>query len=143
MGSQIRSATFAGPVPPPDLLGNYEAICPGSADRIFRMAEAQAEHRREMERAIVIGQIEHSKKQFAEARCGQICALLITLTAICVGSYTALQGHEWAGGAIGVGGIGGIVTTFILGREKKQEKQQPASQPNQKPNKSGRKSDVR
>jgi len=27
-----------------------------------------------------------------------------------------MNGHEWAGSILGVGGIGGIVATFILGR---------------------------
>ena len=76
----------------------------------------KSEHRRKTEATIISAQIEHYNKQFSEARCGQICALIITLVALAGGVYTALQGHEVAGSIIGVGGIGGIVTTFILGR---------------------------
>lgn len=103
-------------MPPPALLRHYEEICPGAADRMLRMAEQESEHRRKTEATIISAQIEHYNKQFSEARCGQICALIITLVALAGGVYTALQGHEVAGSIIGVGGIGGIVTTFILGR---------------------------
>jgi hypothetical protein len=32
---------FSGPIPPPRLLGQYEKLLPGSADRILRMAETE------------------------------------------------------------------------------------------------------
>jgi uncharacterized membrane protein len=128
---------FSGPMPPPALLSHYEDICPGSADRMLRMAEQEAEHRRKTEEKIVNAQIEYSNKHFAEARCGQICALLITLSALAAGVYTAVNGHEIAGSVIGVGGIGGIVTTFIFGRRDKQPQEanghpQSAPKPNGK-----------
>jgi uncharacterized membrane protein len=110
---------FEGPIPPPQLLFHYESICPGSADRMLKMAEQEAEYRRKTETTIVDAQIEHNNKQFAEARCGQICALAITLAAIAGGVYTAMNGHETAGSLIGVGGIGGVVTTFILGSTRR------------------------
>jgi uncharacterized membrane protein len=108
---------FSGPMPHPELLGRYEQICPGSADRIIKMAEQEAEHRRSAESRIIDAQILDMNKQHSDTRCGQICALLITLSALAIGAYTARAGHEIAGSIIGVGGIGGIVTTFILGRD--------------------------
>jgi uncharacterized membrane protein len=71
-----------------------------------------------MEHKMVDAQIVDRNCQYEEARRGQMCALLITLVAMAVGSYTAIQGHEWAGSAIGVGGVGAIVTTFVLGRSR-------------------------
>jgi uncharacterized membrane protein len=118
---------FEGPMPPPQLLAHYESICPGAADRMLRMAEHEAEHRRQMETKIVDAQIQHNNKQFSEARCGQICALSITLAALAAGVYTAVNGHEIAGSIIGVGGIGGIVTTFIFGRVARESPDQDES----------------
>lgn len=129
---RIVASAFSGPLPPPGLLSNYEAACPGSAERIMRWAEQEAEHRRAAELAIINAQIEESRREFSEARCGQICALVITLAALGTGAYTAITGHEWAGGIIGVGGVGGIVTTFILGKRKAGEGQ-PQAPPNKKP----------
>lgn len=131
---------FSGPMPPPALLRHYEEICPGSADRMLRMAEQEAEHRRKTETTVVEAQINHYNRQFTEARSGQVCALIITLAALAGGVYTAIQGHEIAGGVIGVGGIGGIVTTFVFGRrsrdsdepESSAENQNESSKPNRK-----------
>ena len=127
--SRTVAAHFSGPMPPPDLLGRYEEICPGSADRMLRMAEDEAGHRRKIENAIVDAQIQNNRHQFSESRRGQLCALTITIAAIVAGVYTANQGHEIAGSIIGVGGIGGIVTSFILGRHKPKVPETPPKEP--------------
>ncbi len=41
--------SFSGPLPHPDLLRHYNEILPGVAERIFSMAEAEAEHQHAME----------------------------------------------------------------------------------------------
>src|SRR5579871_4742273 len=112
------STAFVGPIPPPDILGQYESSYPGAADRIIRMAEQEAEHRRSVEQSLLRKEIERTRKDFDEARRGQVCALIITLAAILAGAYTAVKGHEIAGSIIGVGGIGSIVTTFLVGRSR-------------------------
>jgi len=82
IAAQAMKMEFSGPMPHPDLLGRYEQICPGSADRIIKMAEQEAEHRRSAERSIIDAQIVDMNKQHSESRCGQICALVITLAAL-------------------------------------------------------------
>jgi uncharacterized membrane protein len=102
---------------------------------MLRMAEDEAEHRRKIENAIVDAQIQNNRHQFSEARSGQLCALTITLVAIVAGVYTANQGHEIAGSIIGVGGIGGIVTTFIFGRHKPKVPETSPKEPDKLSNK--------
>ena len=41
---------FAGPIPPPSMMKQYEETLPESADRILKMAENQSEHRQWMEK---------------------------------------------------------------------------------------------
>lgn len=143
VSSQITSQ-FSGPMPPPEFLARYEEICPGSADRMLAMAEKEADHRRSTETTIISAQISHRNKQFLEARCGQICALIITLAALGAGVYTAVQGHEIAGSVIGVGGIGGIVATFILGRAKQEESdEEDEAQPEPPPSRNRKRKDRR
>lgn len=36
---------FSGPLPPPSMYGEYEGVLKGSADRIFKMAEKEQDHR--------------------------------------------------------------------------------------------------
>ena len=44
------SQEFAGPIPPPSMMKQYEGTLPGSADRILKMAENQSEHRQSLEK---------------------------------------------------------------------------------------------
>lgn len=41
----IKQESFSGPIPHPDLLQGYENIQAGFAERVFRMAEKEQEHR--------------------------------------------------------------------------------------------------
>lgn len=100
---------FHGPLPPPDALERYEAISPGFADRIVKMAEAEQAHRHTLE-ASVVG------KSFEEAARGQRYGLAIGIAAIIAGSITAIVGAPIPGAIIGGGGVIGLVSVFVLGR---------------------------
>lgn len=57
------SAQFAvqqqvGPIPPPEILKNYDAVKAGFAERIIKMAEEESAHRREIEKLVVESQAE-------------------------------------------------------------------------------------
>jgi uncharacterized membrane protein len=104
-------------LPPPEILAGYEAVCPGAALRIIEMAEEQGTHRRAVENKAVDAQVEGMRRQFREARLGQIFAFLIAVFFLGCGTYIATAGGEpWAGALFGGIGLGGIVTTFIVGR---------------------------
>lgn len=45
---QVQAA-FSGPIPPPEMLAQYNAVLPNGADRIVKMAEDQSAHRRRVE----------------------------------------------------------------------------------------------
>ncbi len=130
MRSVRALSSFSGPMPPPNLLRQYEDVCPGLADRMFKFVESRSEHQKEIEKQIVNIEADRSRRQFAEARWGQCCALIITLASLAAGVYAAVNGHELAGSVIGVGGISGIVATFIYGRTSdKQNAKPPTPEP--------------
>ena len=52
---QHTEVSFSGPLPPPGVLEGYEKVLPGSAERIFTMAEKQLEHRMYLEKVVVEG----------------------------------------------------------------------------------------
>jgi uncharacterized membrane protein len=85
------------------------------------MAETQGAHRRLMEQRYLDGQIDGMRRQFAEARRGQIFACLVTLAFAVCGTYCIVHGYALAGAGLGAAGVGGIVTTFVLGRDAKPE----------------------
>jgi len=116
------SATFVGPIPPPDVLQGYDEVIPGLADRIVGMAEAEGNHRRDQERRALDAEIENDRiligAYIKKVRIGQILAFVIAVVALCLGSYVAANGYQFAGAVIGTGGLIGIVTAFIQGRRK-------------------------
>lgn len=132
------AAAFSGPLPPPNVLSGYEDVLPGAADRIISMAEKQSEHRQELERLGTAASIDAMKRQFQEARCGQICAVIVALALIGGGVYLAKIGHPWEGTAMGGGGvIGGVglqalVGTFLKGRSDDSKPEESKPRPKQK-----------
>jgi uncharacterized membrane protein len=99
------------------MLQGYEDACPGAASRILEMAEREAVHRRDLETKALDAQIDGMKRQFHEARIGQLCAWSISICFLGIGSYVAIHGQPWVGGLFGTMGISGIVANFIHGRQ--------------------------
>jgi uncharacterized membrane protein len=117
---------FVGPLPPPGILEQYEKICPGAATRIMDAAHAESVHRQTLESTALGAQVEAMRRQYAEARVGQVFALIIALAFVLVGGYVSIHGQPWSGTILGSIGLGGIVTAFIVGRGKIN----PPSEPN-------------
>ncbi|MCQ2167650.1 MAG: DUF2335 domain-containing protein [Bacteroidales bacterium] len=68
----MQEESFSGPIPPPAILRQYEDLQSGAADRILRMAEKQSEHRMELEKKAIGGQVEQSRR-------GQTFGLIIVV----------------------------------------------------------------
>ena len=115
----ISAQYYSGPIPPPEALQRYDNITPGLAARLVGMAEAEAKHRHEVESQIVESNCAEARAYHTEISRGQLFGLVITLMALVVGAYVAVQGREVAGSILGTGGISAIVLTFILGRNAK------------------------
>ena len=98
---------FAGPIPPPSMMKQYEETLPGSADRILKMAENQSEHRQ---------WVEKKELSFAnrEVHIGQMLGFFIGAIAIVTGVYAALNGAPISGGFIGTAGVVGLVSVFVI-----------------------------
>ena len=84
------TATFSGPLPPPNILAGYDQVLPGAADRIITMAEKQLVHRQSLETVIVHSNISHEKL-------GMWFAFIITCALVLFGAYLISQGKEVAG----------------------------------------------
>lgn len=109
------------PLPSPDEFAGYESVLPGSAERILRMAEAQAAHRQDMERLMISANIR------AERR-GQwfgLIATVLVLGAVCFSVYFK---QTVAAALLGFGGISGLISAFITAT-KKAKSEQGTAQP--------------
>ncbi|MEO7142948.1 MAG: DUF2335 domain-containing protein [Bryobacteraceae bacterium] len=123
------AASFAGPLPPPSILASYDAVCPGSAERILAMAERQSAHRQELERIYTNANVEEMHLGFREAQRGQVFAFLISVAFLAVGAYVSVHGQPWIGVVLGGMGLTSIAASFIEGRAQKNTVPEPKPAP--------------
>ncbi|MBW1999257.1 MAG: DUF2335 domain-containing protein [Deltaproteobacteria bacterium] len=105
---EIESVGFSGPLPPPQILAQYNETVPGAAERIITMAETQSKHRQALESAVIESDIRQSKT-------GLVFGFIIGMTAIVLGAVCVLYGHGLGGGLIGGSGITGLAGVFVYG----------------------------
>lgn len=100
---------FSGPLPPPDVIKNYDQILPGSAERIFAMAEKEQAFRHSAQNKATDGAINKDRR-------GQWMGFTITLIILVIASVFAWRGNTvFAGTLIGLDLIG-LATVFVVGR---------------------------
>ena len=133
----LKSSSWSGPLPHPEVAEKYEAICPGALDRLLKMVEKQSEHRQQMEAQSVQAQVNDIPADRLERKRGQIFGLVIALAFILTGGLATVVAQNLAGQIIGAlfsgTGVVGVVSLFVIGREKKEsdaKKREEADQQN-------------
>jgi len=86
-------SSWSGPIPSPDQLARFDAVIPGSAERILKMAEQEGEHARDIQRRAVRATIrlEHL---------GQGCAFVFATGAVISAYRLAMTGHDVVAGIL-------------------------------------------
>lgn len=106
---------FSGPIPHPALLEAYERACPGSCEKILKMALDEQANRHALEHK----QLDHENSQI---RRGQMFGLGITVSMLVAAVVIVLLGNSTAsavaGSLIGAGGIASAATAFVYARNK-------------------------
>ena len=133
MRQQIIAQSIEGPLPPPQMLAEYDRVHPGLAQIIVESFQKETEHRHGLEKqAMAIEQ--HVAENFVkERRRGQHYGLIIALLLV-VGSVTlGWHGQGWAAAVMGGVGFASIVGAFVVGRRPPEEPNQQQKQADQKP----------
>ena len=135
----LTAQQFTGPIPPPNILEEYDRIHPGSADRIIKMAENEQLHRHAIEKQIVDAEIVNTaqeiKNHASEIRWGQWLGFSIGVVTIVAGSIVSIHNQPFSGTLIGTGGVAGLVAVFIMGRKNESAPQQKQENMPEKPDK--------
>jgi uncharacterized membrane protein len=105
------SQKYSGPLPPPELLDQFNHVIPNGAERIMVMVEQQNKHRMDIETTVV-------KNQQWQSTLGQYFALIITLFGLALSTAAIFTNHDVVGGTIGVATISSVAIAFITGRNK-------------------------
>lgn len=111
----IQQTSFHGPLPPPEMMEGYEAILPGAAERIMKMAENQSAHRMNMESVSMHNQIKLKKS-------GQILGFIMALIIIGLSVWLGIEGHDVLAGVIGSTTVIALAIVFVLGKVPKGQK---------------------
>src|SRR5438128_2321125 len=97
---------YPSPIPPPEILEQYERIIPGASQRFLALVEQQTEHRQGLERR-------HLWHGIVSRYVAQASALLVGLTGIVAAGVVGYHGEQWAAGAIAALDIGGLVAVYL------------------------------
>jgi uncharacterized membrane protein len=101
--------SFEGPLPPPQMLAEYDRLIPHGADRLMQLVENQARHRQEQESRLV-------KAETTLPGRGQIIGTALCLFFGIIGWNLSINGHDGVAGLLFGTTIIGLVTIFVLGR---------------------------
>ena len=116
---------FSGPIPPPQILQQYNNIVPDAAERIIHMAEKQSDHRMGLERKVVDSNI-------LKSYLGMIIAAGIAVYGLYIAKEISINGNPWAAGIIAALDLGGLISVAIyngLIQNREREKRRDASSP--------------
>ena len=100
---------YNGPIPEAREMASYEAINPGFADRILKMAENQAAHRQEIEKVTI-------KANARNSTMGVVVGGIIGMTGIICGTVIILSGYEASGLVAIIGQLVGLAGVFVYGK---------------------------
>ena len=99
----------SGPLPQPETLSGYEAIVPGAADRILRMAESHLAHRHDQESA-------HLRADTKLEGRGQWMAFLVAVVALVGGMGLLAFDKSVASLATTITVVAGIIALLVSSR---------------------------
>lgn len=103
-----QTLSWEGPVPPPQVIEAYERLVPGSAQIMWNNFDEQSQHRRELEKKVVVASEDRANR-------GQIIAAGLIVLAIVAGVVIALAVNAYVGGGVVLGSIVSGAAIYIAG----------------------------
>jgi uncharacterized membrane protein len=101
---------YNGPLPPPNLLREFNQIIPNGAERIIKQFEEQSFYRREFEKLVI-------RSQQTRSNIGQWLGFSLALICIVSSLYLASKGHtEDVVSIIGGSTVISLAAIFVVGR---------------------------
>ena len=101
-----RRSEFSGPIPPPQMLKEYDDVQQGTAERIMSQYENEQSHRINWENNML-------KSATQEVRRGQIFGFIIALTCIASATYLASKGQSFTAAILASVSAIGLVGHFV------------------------------
>lgn len=103
----LMTKKFSGPIAHLRHLKEYKDICPGSADRIIKMAEARTDHINDIERQSLVADIADQKRGMNYGAGLFILLIAAAFGSACLKLGPVIVGLFW--GTASIGGVGMII----------------------------------
>ena len=120
----FRVETWEGPLPPPIVVEQYDALVPGAAGRILDMAESRHRHQLQYEKTAQEQEgfaLETTRKvatgDVIQGYLGVIFAFIIAMTGLTGGIYLSATGRWEPGLAVSLSSLAGLVGAFVYGTQ--------------------------
>lgn len=111
----LVSQQYCGPLPPPQMLKEYEQVVPGLAESLTQSFIKEGDHRRELElKAHELDEL-YVRASIKDSLRGSVLGFILCAMAIAGGVYAAVSGAQVAGSIIGFSGMAGLVVAFKSG----------------------------
>jgi len=107
---------YSGPIPPPDMLQQYDEIYPGLSKQIVDNAFSETTHRQGLEKDVVPHELSRLKR-------GQWFGFVIAILGIAAAVYLGAIGQTTVAAVLGGSTVLGLVTVFVIGKKWKQKQQ--------------------
>lgn len=114
---EAYAETWSSPLPIPEHIAQYEAVLPGSFERMLSLWERQTAHDQSLEQQDLEHEHEMDTRTVELYKRGQWFALTSILVIMGVACLAIVKGYPWLSGLFGVSGLAAIVSMFLL-REK-------------------------
>lgn len=107
--SLVRTETFTGPFPPPDILEKYNQVLPGAAERIFSLTEREQQHRHAIQSKAIDGALKKDRR-------GQWMGFGVTVLILLIACYFAYTGSSAFAMALVTIDLVALAAVFVIGR---------------------------
>jgi uncharacterized membrane protein len=119
----MRAMTWSAPLPPPQMLAEYERAAPGTVERILDAFDHEGGHRRQTERDTVAQAGRIVDAQVFVAKFGAVSAAIVALAGFVVAGILASHGQYLPAAAMGGGEVVGLAILGLVRRPKMQQQQ--------------------
>ena len=114
--TEVHRTEFKGPIPSPEILTGYEAICHGAASRIISMAERAQDHKCRLEQRAADYLDRDQMLEASIRRWGMLCAFTLAVGSMAGAAYSLYIGQTGGALGFGVGGAALLAKLFLTGK---------------------------